>query len=187
MQDAADENLEHIEESREPEAGEPLWWDMFEEFASRRNESWRVELFAKSLVLNDQRPGAISLKALWELAMMEASDFVALSVSCNSSLYVDGKPIVLMESEEQYGYQFQVNEHQFMNFALCVTKLTDRGLIQKSIVEVETSSPVELMHQSGITCLTHEVLGVAKGGHCSQAECFCADRVLLGNMPTLSA
>ena len=157
MQHAADENLEHIEESREPEEDEPLWWDMLEEFASRRNEPWRVELFANSPVLNDKLPGVISLKALWELGMMESSDFAALSVFCNSSLYVNGKPIVLMESEEQYGYQFQVNEHQLMNFALCVTKLMDRGLIQKFIVEVDASSPMELMHQSGITCLTHEV------------------------------
>lgn len=141
---------------------EAVWWDMFEDLASRRNEAWRVNLFARIIAENDKYPGAISLKALWEIAMMETSDFVSLSVFCDSSLYIDGKPVVLMDPDEQYQYESEINNSYTGNLALCITSLIDKNLIQKVSTQFMTSEPVELNHKSDVTFLHHSVLDIPK-------------------------
>ncbi|MFT7009171.1 MAG: hypothetical protein ACJAXJ_003719 [Colwellia sp.] len=153
-------NEPHLDENNESES---LWWDMFEELASRRNEPWRVGLFARSLALNDQFSGAISLKALWEVAMMEAPDFGALSIFCDSSLYIDGKPVVLMEPDEQYMYEPDLNEFQSGNLSSCINGLIDKGLIQKVATQFISTDPVELMHNSGLSYLIHKLEPEQKG------------------------
>jgi hypothetical protein len=136
-----------------------LWWDLFEDLASRRNEQWRVELFAKSIALNDEEPGNISLKSLWEMAMMETNDFGVLKIFLDSSLYIDGKPIILIEPEEQYTFEPDVNEFQSGNLALCISGLIDKGLVQRAETQFMTTEPVELRHASGTTYLSHQLEG----------------------------
>lgn len=155
-------NLPESEESVEtvPSESDALWWDMFEDLASRRNEVWRRELFARSVVLNDGSPGEIGFKALWEIAMMEADDFSALSVFCDSSLYIDGKPVILMEVDEQYRYELDLDDFYKGNLALCVSRLIDKNLIQKVATQFMTTEPVELKYQSGKTYLVHRIEGV---------------------------
>lgn len=157
--------LPYIEESTEkiePHFSESdvLWWDMFEELASRRNEPWRVNLFARSVAINDSKPGMIGFKALWEIAMMETEDFSALSIFCDSSLYVDGKPICLMEPEEQYSYELDLDDIYKGNLALCINRLIDKNLIQKVATQFMTTDDIELVHQEGITFMTHSINGV---------------------------
>lgn len=137
-----------------------VWWDMFEDLASRRNENWRVNLFARSIAENDKSPGSIGLKALWEIAMMESSDFASLSIFCDSSIYIDGKPIVLMEPDEQYQYESELNHQYTGNLALCINSLIDKNLIQKVSTQFMTTEPVELQHKSGLTLLHHSVLNL---------------------------
>lgn len=144
---------------------EAVWWDMFEDLASRRNESWRVNLFAESVRLNDRSPGSISLKALWEIAMMEEPDFSALSIFCDSSLYIDGKPVVLMEPDEQYEYEFRLNDLQISNLALCVSSLVEKNLVQRVGAQFMTRNPVELRHKSGVTQLNHSVLNIPEDAY----------------------
>jgi len=141
-----------------------LWWDLFEDLASRRNEPWRIELFAKSLILNENEPGSIPLKSLWEVAMMETDDFGVLKLFLDSSLYVDGKPIILLEPEEQYSFEPDINEYQAGNLALCISRLVDRGLVQRAATQFMTTEKVELRHASGITFLIHRIDGVEDAG-----------------------
>lgn len=136
---------------------ESLWWDMFEDLASRRNEPWRVDLFARTIALNDLEPGAVSLKALWEIALMESTDFAVLSMFLDSSLYIDGKPIVVMEPEEQYSYEADLNEYHSGNLALCISGLIDSSLIQRADTQFSTTEPVKLQYASGITYLIHRL------------------------------
>lgn len=153
-----DEGIEVSEQPREYNSEtDALWWDLFEDLASRRNESWRVELFAKSLVLNDKEPSAISLKSLWEIAMMETGGFAALKVFLDSSVSIDGKAMTLMEPLEQYTYEPDVNEYQTGNLALCITGLIDKGLVQYASTQFITSDPVKLEHASGPTYLIHQL------------------------------
>ncbi|TMP80572.1 hypothetical protein CWB73_11100 [Pseudoalteromonas phenolica] len=140
-----------------------LWWDLFEDLASRRNEPWRVELFAKSLALNDREPGCIPLKSLWEVAMMETEDFGVLKLFLDSSLYVDGKPIILLEPEEQYSFVPDINEYQSGNLAFCISRLVDRGLVQRAATQFMTTEKVELQHAAGKTYLIHRIEGLEDG------------------------
>lgn len=157
---------------KNPES-DAIWWDMFEEMASRRNESWRVYLFARCIAENDKFPGAISLKALWEMAMMESSDFGALTIFCNSSLYIDGKPIIIMDPEDQYQYESDLSSFDTGNLALCVAVLINKNLVQKIVMQIMTTNPVELTCKSGTIFLHHKFEGLPENSASAlRVECF---------------
>ena len=150
--------------SRNPNSEtETLWWDLFEELASRRNEEWRVDLFARSLAINEKEPGAIRLKALWEIAMMEPNDFGCLSTFLDSSIYIDGNPVMLMESEEQYQYEPDLNEFDALNLALCVNSLIEKGFVRNNNVQFLSTEPVEIKPGSKVTYLIHKIKNLKNG------------------------
>ncbi len=134
-----------------------LWWDNFESMARRRNEPWRTELLARALVEVDSDPEAISLKALWEIGMLDYNDFRMLAVFCDSALLVDGKPLVLIDPEDQVNFEFDIEDGTIrMNLAYIVADLIDSRLIQKAETQFDTSEPVELKHASGSHLFTHK-------------------------------
>jgi hypothetical protein len=132
------------------------WWDVFEMLARRSNEEWRRDLLARALLENDRQAGAISLKSIWEIGMMEADDFGCLAAFCDSALHIDGKPAILLEPDEQarFKYEFE-DDHREMVLAHGISALIDAGLVSKASTQFDTDEPVELQHLSGPTWFSH--------------------------------
>jgi hypothetical protein len=140
------------------------WWSMFEDFASRPNEPWRTGLLAKALAENDKEPGCIRLKALWEIGMLEADDFGMLAFFCDSAVHIDGKPLVLLDPEEQNKFVLDLGDGMRNgNLAHIIADLIDRGLIQKAITQFDTTEPVTLDHLSGSHRMLHTPLDLKDG------------------------
>lgn len=147
----------------EPNEDEELWWNVFEELASRRNEEWRHELFAKSIAINESHPTTISLRTLWEIGLMESKDFTCLSTVLNSSLYIDGLPLIFMDQLEQYANVYAVNEYIDANLAYCVSHLKQAGLLIHCSTDLSTDEPLELNHLSGNDFLEHTLKNREQG------------------------
>lgn len=140
------------------------WWSMFEDFARRPNEEWRSDLLAKALAENDKEPGCIRLKALWEIGMLEADDFGMLAFFCDSAVHIDGKPLVLLDPEEQNKFVLDLGDGMRNgNLAHIVADLVDRGLIQKATTQFDTNEPVALDHLSGSHRMLHTPPGLKDG------------------------
>lgn len=140
------------------------WWSMFEDFAKRPNEQWRSDLLAKALAENDKEPGCIRLKALWEIGMLEADDFGMMAFFCDSAVHIDGKPLILLDPEEQNKFVLDLGDGMRNgNLAHIVADLVDRGLIQKAITQFDTTEPVTLDHLSGTHRMHHTPPGIKDG------------------------
>lgn len=133
-----------------PEVEDASWWDTFQGFARRANEPWRVNLLARALAENALYPGAIRLKALWEIGMLERDDYGSLAIFCNASLGIDGLPVMLLEPEEQNRFICSLEgDIREANLAHIVADLTEAGLIRKSLTQIDATEPVHLEHASG--------------------------------------
>lgn len=155
---------EQIESQAEDEE-DVSWWSTFESFARRPNETWRRDLLSKALAANAVAPGCIRLKALWEIGMLESDDFLMLSLFSDAAVHVDGKPLVLLDPEEQNTFLLDTGEGlRQANFAHVVADLVDRRLVQHAITLFGTTNEVELSHLSGPHRLKHVPLGLAPGG-----------------------
>lgn len=150
-------------EQDQAEESDLSWWSMFEDFARRPNEDWRIELLARALAENEKQPGAIRLKALWEIGMLEADDFGALALFCDCALHVDGKPLILLDPEEQNEFKIEQDDGRIGNLAYVVADLVDRRLLQKSLTQFETTETVRLDHKSGPHYLRNKLPGAAEG------------------------
>lgn len=150
-------------EQEQSEESDVSWWSMFEDFARRPNEDWRVNLLARALAENEMQPGAIRLKALWEIGMLEADDFGALALFCDCAVHVDGKPLVLLDPEEQNEFKIEQDDGRVGNLAYVVADLVDRGLLQKSLTQFETTEIVRLDHKGGPHYLDHRPTGAKEG------------------------
>lgn len=140
------------------------WWSTFEDFAKRPNEKWRIDLLAKALAASAEEPGCIRLKALWEIGMLEADDFGMLAFFCDSAVHIDGKPLIVMDPEEQNEFVLDlVDGIRQANLAHIVADLVDRRLIQKALTQFDTSEPVVLGHKSGSHSMRHTPPGFKKG------------------------
>ncbi|MFA6498519.1 MAG: hypothetical protein WC256_00040 [Desulfurivibrionaceae bacterium] len=139
------------------------WWSTFEDFAKRPNEDWRIDLLAKSLAANETEPGAVRLKALWEIGMLEADDFGMLAFFCDCAVHIDGKPLVILDPEEQNEFAVKQDDGRTGNLAHIVADLVDRRLLQKSLTQFETTEPVRLDHLSGPHYLHHKPPGIEAG------------------------
>jgi hypothetical protein len=133
------------------------WWDTFETLARRRNEVWRRELLAKALVEYDRVPGSISLKAIWEIGMMEGDDFGCLAAFCDSALHIDGKPVVLLEPQQQAQFRFEdADGLREINLAHTISALIDAGLVSQAATQFSSKEPVCLEHLNGPTWFIHQ-------------------------------
>ncbi len=68
------------------EFGSPTWYDMFREIAMRRCEVWRRDLLAKCAAIEDESPGTITLKTLWNIGILETQSFLLLSLFFDSGI-----------------------------------------------------------------------------------------------------
>lgn len=165
--------LEHREDAS--------WWDMFESLARRRNEPWRQELLARALVEYDRVPGSIGLKAIWEIGMMESDDFGCLAAFCDSALHIDGKPVVLLEPEQQAKFRFEdADAVREINLAHAISALIDAGLVSQAATQFSTKEPVRLEHLKGPTWFIHQhVVSSADANHDIQINGFFVNDVAL--------
>jgi hypothetical protein len=136
---------------------------MFEDFARRPNEDWRIDLLARALAASEMEPGAIRLKALLEIGMLEADDFGMLALFCDCAVHIDGKPLVLLDPEEQNEFAPELGDGRIGNLAYVIADLVDRRLLQKSLTQFETTELVRLDHQAGPHYLRHRSPGAADG------------------------
>lgn len=157
------------------------WWDMFEGLARRRNEPWRQELLARALVEYDRVPGSIGLKAIWEIGMMENDDFGCLAAFCDSALHIDGKPVVLIEPEQQAKFRFEdADAVREINLAHAISALIDAGLVSQAATQFSTKEPVRLEHLKGPTWFQHQhVDQSADANHDIQINGFFVNDVAL--------
>lgn len=139
------------------------WWSMFEDFARRPNEDWRIDLLARALAASEMEPSSIRLKALWEIGMLEKDDFDALALFCDSAVHIDGKPLILLDPEEQNEFDPDLGDGKIGNLAYIVADLVDRRLMQKSLTQFETTERVCLDHLSGPHYMRHRPPGAAEG------------------------
>lgn len=170
------------EEKRQLEHREDAsWWDMFEGLARRRNEPWRQELLARALVEYDRVPGSIGLKAIWEIGMMENDDFGCLAAFCDSALHIDGKPVVLIEPEQQAKFRFEdADALREINLAHAISALIDAGLVSQAATQFSTKDPVRLEHLKGPTWFLHQhVDQSADANHDIQINGFFVNDVAL--------
>lgn len=178
---------EDTEKDREAERGQlkhredASWWDMFESLARRRNEPWRQELLARALVEYDRVPGSIGLKAIWEIGMMENDDFGCLAAFCDSALHIDGKPVVLLEPEQQAKYRFEdADAVREINLAHAISALIDAGLVSQAATQFSTKELVRLEHLKGPTWFLHQhVDQSADANHDIQINGFFVNDVAL--------
>jgi len=154
---------------------------MFESLARRRNEPWRRELLAKALVEYDRVPGSMSLKAIWEIGMMESDDFGCLAAFCDSALHIDGKPVVLLEPDQQAKFRFEdADGVREVNLAHAISALIDAGLVAKAATQFSTMEPVCLDHLAGPTWFVHLHASESVGGsHDIQIDGFFVNDVAL--------
>ena len=157
------DGADSADEQERADKSDLSWWSMFEDFARRPNEEWRIDLLARSLAANEVEPGAIRLKALWEIGMLEADDFGMLALFCNCAVHVDGKPLILLDPEEQNKFAPELGDDRVGNLAYVVADLVDRGLAQKSLTQFDTTELVRLDHQSGPHYLRYKPPGAAEG------------------------
>lgn len=150
-------------EQDDAEESDLSWWSMFEDFARRPNEKWRIDLLARTLAASEVAPGSIRLKALWEIGMLEEDDFGMLALFCDCAVHIDGKPLILLDPEEQNEFVQELGDGRVGNLAHIVADLVDRGLIQKSLTQFETTELVQLNHKSGPHYLHHRPPGAADG------------------------
>ena len=157
------------------------WWDTFEALARRRNEVWRRELLAKALVQYDRVPGSISLKAMWEIGMMEGDDFGCLAAFCDSALHIDGKPVVLIEPEQQAKFRFEdADSIREVNLAHAISALIDAGLVSQAATQFSSKEPVRLEHLNGPTWFIHQPVNQATdANHDIQINGFFVNDVAL--------
>jgi hypothetical protein len=142
---------------------DPSWWSMFEDFARRPDTPWRTDLLARALAANEMERGSIRLKALWEIGMLEADDFGMLALFCDCAVHIDGKPLVLLDPEEQNNFAPDLGDGREGNLAYVVADLVDRRLVQKSLTQFETTDLVRLDHKSGPHYLRHKPPGAKDG------------------------
>ncbi len=141
---------EQVEDSAQAAEEDVSWWDTFQGFAKRANETWRVNLLARALAENALYPGAIRLKALWEIGMLERDDYGSLAIFCNASLGMDGLPVMLLEPEEQHRFVCSLEgDIREANLAHIVADLTEAGLIRQALTQINTTELVHLDHASG--------------------------------------
>lgn len=157
------------------------WWDTFETLARRRNEVWRRELLAKALVQYDRVPGSISLKAIWEIGMMEGDDFGCLAAFCDSALHIDGKPVVLIEPQQQAQFRFEdADGLRQINLAHAVSALIDAGLVSQAATQFSSKEPVCLEHLNGPTWFIRQPVNQATdANHDIQINGFFVNDVAL--------
>lgn len=140
------------------------WWDTFQGFARRANETWRVNLLARALAENALYPGAIRLKALWEIGMLERDDYGSLAIFCNASLGVDGLPVMLLEPEEQNRFLCSLEgDIREANLAHIVADLIEAGLIRQSLTQIDATEAVHLEHASGPHLMNYLAPGAQNG------------------------
>lgn len=70
------------------------WYDRFRQFARMKNDPWREEIMSACLARQAQQPGSVSLRALWNVAMLEEEEIRDLMdfVNLSAKLYRDGSP-----------------------------------------------------------------------------------------------
>ena len=156
------------------------WWDTMETLARRLNDPWRTELLAKAMVEYDSDPGCIRIKALWEIGMMESDDFYLLASFCDSSLYIDGKAMMLLEPNEQARFHFEDEDQlRVVNLSYAVSALVGMGLVDQSSVQFSTTDPVLLEHDSGPTRFTHHPKISRSGDTSIQIDAFSATNIAM--------
>ena len=179
--DAACAPSEQLEDTAAEDQTDVSWWDTFEALARRRNEGWRQGLLAKALVEYDRNPGGMALKAIWEIGMMASDDFGCLSAFCDSALHIDGKPVVLLEPEQQAKFRFEAEDKiREVNLAHAISALVDAGLVAQAATQFSTKEPVRLEHLGGPTWLIHQHADAsADASHAVQINGFFVNDVAL--------
>lgn len=76
--------LSKAKETKETSSGnseevELAWLDRFHEYARKQNEPWRVDLLARALAKEAEKPGSIGPRALWIIGTIEEKVFHAFA------------------------------------------------------------------------------------------------------------
>jgi len=121
------------------------WFDMFRDISMRMNESWREELLAKCVAIEDESPGSISLKTLWNIGLLETQIFHSFALFLDSSLELDGYPIILLEREDLTLNVESEDKSYYGILIYLISGLIDNGLIQHGEFELPSEEPIKVI------------------------------------------
>jgi hypothetical protein len=124
------------------------WFDLFREIAERRCEPWRRELLARAAALELQHENAISLKSLWNIAMLEADQFELFTMFLNSSVYIDGYPLSLLEDESLTVSIDSHDNKRNVQYSYIIGTLIEHGLVSNDSADIENVEPIEVRSKS---------------------------------------
>jgi hypothetical protein len=82
------------EENLNPSPEYKAWQDVFNDYARKQNEHWRVELLARALALESQAPGSVGQRALWFIGTVDDTEFHAFAALLNISIKFFGSYII---------------------------------------------------------------------------------------------
>ncbi|ENM5732264.1 DUF2806 domain-containing protein [Vibrio mimicus] len=141
-------SLKYININDEPEifyeanTTSPSWFDMFREIATRMNEDWREDLLARCVALEDVSPGAISLRTLWNIGLLETQMFHAFALFLDSSIDLDGYPIIALEQDD-LTLNIESTEGEFHGVLIhIISGLIDWGLVQHGDFVLPSDEPI---------------------------------------------
>lgn len=70
----------------------PHWLDLFQQFARTKNEPWRQMMLARCLAQENANPGVVSIRTVWNIAMLETREFQDIQdfINYSARLYENG-------------------------------------------------------------------------------------------------
>lgn len=117
------------------------WFDLFKEIAERDCESWRRALIVQAAIHESLQPGSISLKVLWNIAMLEESTFLLFQVYLETSVLLDDYPVILFndENSNEPTYLSMPDEKEvYTTLSLMTASLLEHGLISIGDFQLST-------------------------------------------------
>ena len=92
---AQETDREWVEEVADEDEISDSWYDRFRQIARMKNDPWREEVMSACLAREACEPGSISLRALWNVSMLEEEEIQDLMdfVNMSAKLYRDGTPM----------------------------------------------------------------------------------------------
>lgn len=123
----------------------PSWFDMFRDIAMRMNEEWRENLLARCVAIEDNFPGSISLKTLWNIGLLETQIFHSFALFLDSSIDLDGYPVILLNRDD-LTLRVESSDGCYHGILIyLISGLIDNGLIQYGEFELPSDEPIQVV------------------------------------------
>lgn len=130
-----------IAENPAPVENRP-WMDIFSDFAEKNNERWRQELLSQALAKEAVAPKSVSLKAIWNIGVLEEDVFESLSIFMDTCATLDIYPLIV-PTEDGLNEEFIPipNTNKGIAFSTLFTNLSEHQLATHMDIEIASTKP----------------------------------------------